>query len=382
MKEIEIVLRNPLQPSSKHSYFIDVEDSDFNSRWLHLLKENLKKKLPLEKNYCFLGWTHSVRNGDYICKLINSAIDQINFFDNTKIWSKAGLKSYQIKDHFCMDDVVHSEEDYSLGWLLHDPNNLALTLKHETMNRLHRYFEDLQGEVWNISSYYKLADYETKYAIRQLNILCHELECWTKSYRQSKCAPEWQRPAQITKFLNAPRSNLLEADYDLFMKNRYNRTLGGVYLHWAQIGKTHWEVFLDENGAKIDDVTCSAISGLKYYSGEFDVEWGKDITYQSASWHKDKIDKFKDWCKLNNFKWEDPKLSLGYIKIGQVNLEKSFGTMEFFEILKKLSSHLDIYQIHADGVTGTFDYVWSDNNYKQMQIDFLRPGYDWSKNNA
>jgi hypothetical protein len=31
---------------------------------------------------------------------------------------------------------------------------------------------------------------------------------------------------------------------------------------------------------------------------------------------------------------------------------------------------------------GTFDYVWSDDNYKQMQIDFLRPGYDWSKNNA
>jgi hypothetical protein len=60
----------------------------------------------------------------------------------------------------------------------------------------------------------------------------------------------------------------------------------------------------------------------------------------------------------------------------------SFGTEDFAEILKKLSSHLDIYQIHADGVTGTFDYVWSDDNYKQMQIDFLRPGYDWSKNNA
>ena len=80
--------------------------------------------------------------------------------------------------------------------------------------------------------------------------------------------------------------------------------------------------------------------------------------------------------------YNDPKLSLGYIKIGQVNLAKSFGTADFAEILKKLSAHLDIYQIHADGVTGTYDYVWNDDNYKKMQIDFLKPGYDWSKNNA
>ena len=75
-------------------------------------------------------------------------------------------------------------------------------------------------------------------------------------------------------------------------------------------------------------------------------------------------------------------MSLGYIKIGQVNLNKSFGTKNFFEILKQLSNHLDIYQIIVDDVAGTFDYVWSDDNYKQMQIDFLKPGYDWSKNNA
>jgi hypothetical protein len=80
--------------------------------------------------------------------------------------------------------------------------------------------------------------------------------------------------------------------------------------------------------------------------------------------------------------YNNPKLSLGYIKIGQVNLMKSFGTEDFAEILKKLSEHLDIYQIHVDGITGTYDYVWSDDNYKQMQIDFLRPGYDWSARHA
>jgi len=43
-----------------------------------------------------------------------------------------------------------------------------------------------------------------------------------------------------------------------------------------------------------------------------------------------------------------------------------------------LSNHLDIYKIEVDGVTNTFDYCWSDYNYKQMQIDIMKPGYDYS----
>ena len=70
------------------------------------------------------------------------------------------------------------------------------------MNRLHRYFEDLQGEAWGLSKYYKIADFRTKYAIRQLNDLCHELESWVASYRKSKFEPEWQMPSQINTWLN------------------------------------------------------------------------------------------------------------------------------------------------------------------------------------
>ena len=250
------------------------------------------------------------------------------------------------------------------------------------MNRLHRYFEDLQGEVCKLSPYYRLADYETKWAIRQLNILCHELEILVENLRDKKLSPEWQRPAQITTFLNASRYDLQDADYELFLKNRYDRELGGVYLHWAQIGKTQFEVFRDEHGADIDAATCSAINSLKFYSGEFDIEWGRDVIENKHKWHAQEQRLFREWLSRNGMDYNDPKLSLGYIKIGQVNLEKSFGTDDFFKIIEIISKHLDIYQIRADGATGTFDYVWSDDNYKQMQIDFLRPGYDWSAKHA
>jgi hypothetical protein len=52
--------------------------------------------------------------------------------------------------------------EFKLEKINQNTNNIGATLKHEPMNRLHRYFEDLQGEVWNLSPYYKLADYKTK----------------------------------------------------------------------------------------------------------------------------------------------------------------------------------------------------------------------------
>ena len=183
-------------------------------------------------------------------------------------------------------------------------------------------------------------------------------------------------------FFNAPRQDLQDEDYELFLKTRYDREFGGVYLHWAQVGKTQFEVFRDENGADIDVATCSAINSLKFYSGEFDVEWGRDINETNHDWHCKEQTEFREWLTRNGFDYNDPKLSLGHIKLGQINLEKSFGTNDFFKIIGKLSNYLDIYQIKIDNVTGIFNYVWSDDNYKQMQIDFLQPGYDWSKRNA
>ena len=336
-QEIEIVLRNPLQKDQKLSYYIDIETNDFNNRWLHALEQNLKNNLHLEKNYCFLGWADSQRDVAYLCDEINKAIGQINQFNASGVWQDKGLESYHIDRIFTQDNVIEKGEVGS--------GKPGLSINHDAMNWLHRYFEDLQGEAWGLSKYYKHADYDTKWAIRQLNVLCHELESLVLSKRKKVIAPEWQRPSQITTFLNAPRLDLQEQDYDLFLQNRYDRELGGVYIHWAQIGKTQFEVFRDEHGADIDAATCSSISSLKFYSGEFDVEWGRDINESNHEWHRNEQRQFKEWLHRNGFDWDDPKLSLGYIKIGQVNLEKSFGTTDFFEIIKTMSPLLDIYKI-------------------------------------
>jgi hypothetical protein len=66
------------------------------------------------------------------------------------------------------------------------------------------------------------------------------------------------------------------------------------------------------------------------------------------------------------------------LPIAQVDLHGSFGTTDYQSIWDMLSSHLDIYKIEVGQVSNTFEYSWADANYKQMQIDMMKPGYDFS----
>jgi hypothetical protein len=353
LPSIKVVLRNPLNYSDQIDYTIVPHDNELARDWIPALKRLLQSNNLLEKNYCFMGFPKTARDLAYLCDQLNEHITIINnFFDD-----------YQINEKFNPSYLVLTD----LG-----PN-------HEYLNQLHNHFEILQGTVNNLSEYYRRADYETKYAIRQLNNICHELENLILSQRKLKTLPYWVRPSQITTFLNAPRHSLTDEHRKLFTVNGYDRVLGGVYMHWTQIGKTLFEVWRDENAPVLTDTVCEAITHLQYYSGEFDIEWGNDVVYDGPHpWHTMEIDQFATWLNKNDMDIRDPKLSCGYLPLAQVDLVGSFGTTNSETIWDILSMHLDIYKIEVDGVSGTFDYSWVDTDYKQMQIDMMKPGYDYS----
>ena len=357
------------------TYTIRLYDHPFVQRWLEEFKGILKTKLVLEKNYCFLGFADSQRNLQFLCDELNQTVWQINRFNSYNHWQVAGLKPYHIERRFVPDDFMYSETlpigKAVNGDIMATP---GCRLKHETCNELHRYFEDLQGQAWNLSKYYYVADDSTKYAIRQLNNLCHEIESWVNAYRKSKIEPEWVRPSQITTFLHAPRKLLQTEDYELFLKNRYNRELGGVYLHWSQVGKTLYEVWRDHDEA----VGEGGINHQQFYSGEFDIEWGKTIT-DKHYFKKQETDQFKAWLKTNGYDWNNSRLALGYIKIGQVDLNNSFGTRKFLDIYKQMIDCLNISRIELVGPTNIkteYKYTLSDPDWKELQIEELRKGYE------
>lgn len=357
---VKVVLRNPLQHKDQIDYTIEAFDSELSTDWLTALTQLLQSNKLLEKNFCFLGFPHTQRTVGFLCAELNSHVKNIN----------NNLIGYNIDLYFTEENVVSADE-FGDG-----PN-------HQIFNTLHNHFEILQGTVSNISSWYQTASYDVKYSIRQLNNLCHELESLILSRRKLLRAPEWVRPSQITTWVNATRYALKDEHRKLFPINGYDRVLGGVYMHWTQIGKTLFEVFRDENAPQLTETTCQAITHLQYYSGEFDIDWGTDIIYSGKfPWHTKEQDNFKQWLTANDLDPTDTKLSLGYLPLGQVELQESFGTVNAKEIADILSTRLDIYQIEVNGIAKTFDYCWSDANYKEEQIKMLKPGYDYQMKRA
>ena len=358
--EVKVTLRNPLDHSDLLDYYIIPDDHQLARDWLASLEEILKTGLRLQKEYCFLGFPNSHRTLEYLCEELNRAIAAINNYD----FMQHGLPNYIIEDWFHPDVVRFNGEVYPIEHRFLDeetPKNqygdyvpreeVGLKIKHDVMNRLHNHFERLEGTVENPSPYGQVAPPQIRRAIGELNHLCHEMESLVLSQRKIKTNPEWVRPSQIMTFDKRKRYELTDDHRQGFITNGYDREFGHVYMHWTQIGKTLMEVFRDEGAPNLDDVTCEAITHLKYYSGEFDVEWAKTVAHDNdCPWHDQEQLEFENWLLKHGLDPRDPRLSLGYLHIGQVDLERSFRTTDMFRVWDMLGQHLDIYKITLEGV--------------------------------
>jgi hypothetical protein len=350
---IEIVLRN-IERRERQKIYIDVFDNSLSHTWLLALIEVISSQRHLEKNYCFVGFPYSGRDGGYICTQINHSIAAIN---------NAAL-GYKIDDSFLLDDLLASGP---VGDGLP-----GLKLKHQRFNRLHRYFEDLQGVSGSMSQYYLAADAQTRWHIRQLNLLCHEFETWALSWRHvNKGSTEWARPSQLMCWLKAPRFALDDKDFELFGIESLNRDLGGVYVGVNKaIGKHHWEVFTDEGrDSRVSELETTSLRGQTEAAADFDIEWAQDT--RGHGWMIQQLDEFRHWLNDNGFDADDPALTLGHPKVGQVDLSASFAGANLFGIWNTLASHMDVYSITVDGKTVIYDYHWSDANYMLQQIQAL-----------
>ncbi len=351
---VEVVLRNPLKKDDYFSYTIEPFDIPIVDRWLLRLKELLQTNKPLEKNFCFLGWPTTQRDLHYLTNELLENVTQINKFGQGPVWKALNPAGYTITEDFRVQNIL----------------NVSGKLERDFTNRLHHHFEILQGQVGRLSPWYQLADDDTKYAIRQLNNICHEIESYCNAIRCQQHDPNIVSCAQITTFLNAPRYDLEKEDYEHFV---INRGFGHVYMHWCQIGKTHYEVFSDQDAHVGDE----GVGGLKFYSGEFDIEWGPDTV--DLPWTKDHNLKFRNWLIENGLDPDDKTMGYGHLHMAQIDRKKHFGNMTIGQIQKLLGQYLDIYKIiihdHGEKIEGLFDYSWPDSDYKVRQLSFLKQGY-------
>ena len=325
--------------------YVNVCDNSISRKWSQALNNLLQNNYHLEKNYCFLGFANGPRNGQYLLDQINHSIQAINY---------SGI-GYRINDHF---DMVNSVDDQG-------------KVNRKQFNQLHRYFEDLQGTSGAISDFYWHADNQTRWHIRQLNLLCHEFESWQLSWHKKHTAPEWQRPSQLMCWLRAPRFMLDEQDYELFGIETINRTLGGVYVGVNKaVGKHHWEVFQDEGrDSRLDELTTTSLRAQTEASGDFDIEWANNPG--AFPWQIKQLKEFRKWLTANDIDPEDKSLTIGHPQVGQVDLLRSFGTENYEQIWRQLNTHLNVHAIRTSTASAVYEYCWSDPDYMEKQIKCL-----------
>jgi hypothetical protein len=305
----------------------------------------LTNNLHLEKNYCWLGWAQGPRNGAYIIDQINQSIQAIN---------RSEL-DYHIDHTFTLESSVTAQGG----------------VNHSEFNRLHRYFEDLQGTAHSPSALSAQADAATRWHIRQLNLLCHEFESWQLSWRKLNTAPEWQRPSQLMCWLNAPRFELQAEDYELFGIDTINRTLGGVYAGVNKaVGKHHWEVFCDEGrDSRVTELVTTTLAAQTLACADFDIEWANNPG--AFPWQIKQLAEFRRWLTANGFDPADPALTIGHPQVGQVDLRRSFGTEDYRYIWMQLNTRLNVRAVRTTTAGAEYPYSWADPDYMQQQIKEL-----------
>ena len=342
LDQVQIDLRNP-ENGNLLPIFVDVYDNSLSRKWLSALNNLLENNYHLEKNYCFFGFINHKRNGPYLLECINQSINAIN---------RANI-GYNIDDYFSMDNCITDQDD--------DVHVVGRNIIHDKFNHLHRYFEDLQGVSGQMSPYYNQADPTTRWHIRQLNLLCHEFESWALSYRKEIQAPMWMRPSQLMCWLQAPRFTLDEEDYELFGIETINRPLGGVFVGVNKaVGKHHWEVFNDEGrDSRVGELVSSTLRSQTEAAGDFDIEWANNPG--DYKWQKIRLEEFKVWLIENNFDPDNKALTIGHPQVGQVDLIRSFGTIDYQKIWNMLDKHLDVYNISTSNASATYTYSWSDS---------------------
>jgi len=179
----------------------------------------------------------------------------------------------------------------------------------EFANEIHHHFELLRGRFEQPAEIYMRSSERVRRAILGLNHCIHDLESLSRAIEAQK-SKATSAAALIFEGENLPRYKLpSEAESDFTMRIEY----GDIFLHYGQIGKTWWEVFLDAD----KEIFPEAILPLNVLTGEF------DICFYDFKPSADLLHRFHAFLIQQGQDPRHPALRLGYVPVAK--LDRSTG---------------------------------------------------------
>jgi hypothetical protein len=205
-------------------------------------RNELSKNYPLYETDRFTNW-----GSDNIIPSLNKCIFQINKYD--PIISK------------CISE---------------NSNTLQ-----QDLNYLHKFFEELRGEIETGTTWFNRAPKDIQAAVEQFNILIHKLEANTRTPNH---------PTVVVTFKDRPRFELTADDCKHFT---FRWKEGTVYINYCHVGKTVLDIFKDR-----DDIAKS-MRPQTHYSADFMIKFGPTIPYPIYLLRKTIISAWMKFKKIN-----------------------------------------------------------------------------------
>jgi hypothetical protein len=336
-KELYITFRDTVTNEEQRVRYT-IDDHLLGQKWARCCHYDylLAEKSIVEKNYMLQHWEYkpgnpNARDIPALCSEMNRYVTVINeYFDG----SAEDRVPYHITQYF-------------------DP----ATLDQQILNEIHHHFELLIGQVWSVSEYYKMANWAVKFAIRQLNNLCHEMESLRRpGLRQTN--GKWSAGIYFP-WIPTTRYKFVESDYDHFTQVQ---RFGDLCLHYAQLGKTPLEAY----AARDEEVFDDNITGLRYLSGEFDIMFMPDKSPESQLANLARFNEQAfQWIRERGQDPESKFTGIGFIPVARFNRD-DFPGMTAEQVMLRLFEFDDIFKLELVDSTGnvivdrTFDYTWRD----------------------
>lgn len=348
-KKLSITLCNTDNEYTRTLVF-DIRDIGVAQKWAQALADDYldpDKTIRLEKQFMLHGWVYpdnsNSRTISFMCDELNFHIDAVNNY------AKKHDIPYHIDMHF-------------------DPQ----TVDQEQLNEIHHHFEVLIGQVWAVSNYYNLFDRLHQWSINNFNWLCHEIESQLRgidAYNHGR-----SNSSIVTCLYPIVRHDmsLEQGDWDYFEMR--DLEFGQIRMHYAQTGKTHREAWHDQD----EDIYDSNISGIRYISGEFDVDLNTPAYKPDGTPYETDWEGFKQWLMKKNVDITDKTLALGWCVFADLNRD-NWADKTDFEIMQELWNCDDIKTIeltlsNGKTISKTWDYTWRDLYFdiKQNLIESVK----------
>jgi len=298
MDQMSLVLQHFQNEKDFVEVFWNIDKNPTAAIWAKLLKSSLDQKAFFHPRYT--GFLHGPKNMAYMTDLLNRCIDIINTGDLYKIKERAEGKWSQ-----------------------------------EFSNIIHHHFEILCGTVENHSEIYKKSSPEIRNAIRGLNQVTHDMEAFYRAKERVEHFPETYFSSIIMQNKDGKRYEFPDFVYDQF---KLATKFGAVHLNYFQIGKTWWEVFLDED----EEIFPEAISPHRVMSGGFDIFFG-EYSPPPEVWQR-----FERFLLAHGQNIHDKKLCIGYCQVAQLANPDKY-SREQWRLLIGEHCHVKEIRLHNEG---------------------------------